>query len=344
MLQVGIIGASGYAGLELLRILAGHPEAEVTFITSRQYTGRKISDVFPAFKGVMDVCFIDPDAYSHFSEVSLVFTALPHSASMEIVGNVIHDGKKVIDMSADFRLKDVVTYEKYYGSHSAPALIEEAVYGLPELHREEIKKGRLIANPGCYATAAILGLVPLIKEKLVDIESIIIDAKSGVSGAGRVLSEETSFVEVNEGFKAYKVGEHRHTPEIEQELSLLANSAVKVMFTPHLLPISRGIFSTIYATVKEGVSEKTIRACFESTYQGERFIRILPDGEFPNISYVKGSNYCDIGIKVDTRVNRVIILTVIDNLVKGASGSAVQSMNLMHNLPEYSGLSNPFYP
>lgn len=345
MLKIGIIGASGYTGLELLRILSNHPEVVIEFITSRQYKGKQISEIFPSFSGIIDKSFIDPDAYSsNFSDVSLIFTALPHKASMEAVAKVLQEGKKVIDMSADFRFKDLATYEKHYDRHTSPALLNEAVYGLPELHRKEIKEGRLIANPGCYATAAILGLTPLIKEGLVETDSIIIDAKSGVSGAGRAPSPDTSFVEVNEGFKAYKVGEHRHAPEIEQELSILAKGTVKVIFTPHLLPISRGIFSTMYAVIKEGVSCHSIRECFESTYKKEQFIRILPDGELPNISYVKGSNYCDIGIKVDKRTNTAIILTAIDNLVKGASGTAVQSMNLMHNLPEHLGLSNPFYP
>ena len=344
MLKIGIIGASGYTGLELLRILSNHPEVEIEFITSREYKGKQISEIFPSFNGIIDKRFIDPGSCFNFPEVSLIFTALPHKASMEIVAKVLQAGKKVIDLSADFRFTDLATYEKYYDRHTSPELLNEAVYGLPELHRNEIKEGRLIANPGCYATAAILGLTPLIKAGLVETDSIIIDAKSGVSGAGRVPSSDISFVEVNEGFKAYKVGEHRHAPEIEQELSILANRKVNVIFTPHLLPISRGIFSTIYAVIKEGVSDNSVRECFYSTYQKEKFIRILPDGELPNISYVKGSNYCDIGIKVDKGTNTAIILTAIDNLVKGASGTAVQSMNLLHNLPEHIGLSNPLYP
>ncbi|MFQ5901830.1 MAG: N-acetyl-gamma-glutamyl-phosphate reductase [Thermodesulfobacteriota bacterium] len=344
MQKIAIVGASGYTGLELLRILSHHPDVEIECITSRQHKGRKVSDVFPALKKISDKTFIELNNPAVLSNVSLVFVALPHSVSMTIIPNILEMDKKVIDLSADFRLRDRDIYEQWYGKHLSPEFLEEAVYGLPELYREGIKQKRLIANPGCYAAASILGLAPLIKEQLIEEEDIVIDAKSGVSGAGRVLSSDTSFVEVNEGFKAYKVGGHRHTPEIEQELSLLANKPVRLTFTPHLLPVTRGILATIYATVKENISYNSIRECFEETYENEGFIRVLPPDNFPNIAYVRGSNYCDIGIRVDKRTGKAVIITDIDNLVKGAAGSAVQNMNIIYGFPEDLGLSATVYP
>jgi len=340
MIKTAILGGSGYTGLELLRILLNHPKAEVLAVTSRQYNGCKLEEVFPSLHGFSKLKLEDPAKFSALPHVDLIFSCLPHHASMEIVPKLLKNGKKVIDLSADFRLKSAKTYEAWYGKHIARNLLKKAVYGLPELHRNKIKGAELVANPGCYPTGAILGLSPAIDAGIIDINSIIIDSKSGVSGAGRAALLDTSFVEVNEGFKAYKVGEHRHTPEIEQEISLLAGKTITVTFTPHLLPVTRGILSTIYAHLNsKGASYEKVVNVYKKYYSDEFFIRIMPEGVFPNISQVKGSNFCDIGLKIDERTNRLIIITAIDNLVKGASGQAVQNMNIMFALPETSGLS-----
>ena len=354
MIKIAILGGSGYTGLELIRILANHPLVEVIVITSRQHKGCKIGEVFPGLINLSKLTFQDPANISAILKADIIFSALPHHASMEIVPDLLKKGKRVVDLSADFRLKDAMTYEAWYGKkHIAKGLLKKAVYGLPELYRDKIKHAELVANPGCYPTGAILGLAPLLKAGLIDTKSIIIDSKSGVSGAGRAASLDTSFAEISEGFKAYKVGEHRHTPEIEQGLSLIAEKNIKVTFTPHLLPINRGILSTIYASIKSQkpapagskqgskVKSNTIFDVYKKYYKGKFFIRILPDGMLPNISQVKGSNFCDIGFKIDERTGRVIVITAIDNLVKGASGQAVQNMNIMLNLPETTGLLMP---
>lgn len=342
MIKTAILGGSGYTGLELLRILQNHPKAEVLAVTSRQYKGCKLEEVFPSLHGFSKLKFEDPAKFSALPHVDLIFSCLPHHASMEIVPRLLKNGKRVIDLSADFRLKSAKTYEAWYGKHIAKNLLKKAVYGLPELHRSKIKGAELVANPGCYPTGAILGLSPAIDAGIIDINSIIIDSKSGVSGAGRGASLDTSFAEVNEGFKAYKVGEHRHTPEIEQELSVLAGKAVKVTFTPHLLPVNRGILSTVYVSLQnKGISYEKIFDIYKKFYSDDFFIRILPEDMLPNISHVKGSNFCDIGLKIDKRTGRLIIITAIDNLVKGASGQAVQNMNIMFGLPETTGLLLP---
>jgi N-acetyl-gamma-glutamyl-phosphate reductase len=261
---------------------------------------------------------------------------------MEIVSEFVKTGKKVIDLSADFRIKDVGVYEKWYGPHTRSGLIEDAAYGLPEINREDIKKASLIANPGCYPTGATLAIAPALRAGLIDMEkTIIVDSKSGVSGAGRGLSEATSFVEVSGGFKAYKVGAHRHTPEITQNLTGLAGEKAEVVFTPHLLPVSRGILTTLYATLKEGLTTKELLALYETTYGVEFFVRLLPEGEYPNINAVRGSNFCDIGLWSDPATGQIIAVSAIDNLVKGASGQAVQNMNLIFGLPETTGLTLP---
>lgn len=343
MLNAAIIGGSGYTGLELLRLLAQHPEVEVSFITSRQYKGLKVQDVFPALNGLYDIVFSDLSDVTSIPDVDVVFTALPHTKSMEIVPKLLEAGMKVIDLSADFRLKEAKTYEAYYGPHSATHLLREAVYGIPEIHRGEIKKARLVANPGCYAIASILGLAPLASKGLIG-GGVIIDAKSGVSGAGRIPSIETAFVEINENLRPYKVAEHRHTPEIEQELNLLEGSKeVKVTLVPHLLPLSRGILATIYIPSID-LSEKELFEIFKGFYRGEGFVRILPSDCLPNLSYVRGSNFCDISVKIDGRCNRAIVIVAIDNLVKGASGNAIQNMNLLFGLSEKVGLLPPLYP
>lgn len=345
MLKVAIVGASGYTGVELIRLLSNHPEVEITAVTSEQSAGKDISSVFPSLTKIFDKTLEPLDADLIAKKADLIFTALPHQKAMDVVPHFLKAGKKVIDLSADFRIKDHATYGAWYEEHKAPELLKEAVYGLPELHREEIKKARLIANPGCYPTSAILALAPLLKNGLVAPETIVIDSKSGVSGAGRSATQDTHFPEANEGFKAYKVAEHRHTPEIEQELSLLANSPVTVSFTPHLLPVNRGILSTTYASVKKDMDEDFIIGLYNKFYGKERFVRVYQKGSFPNISNVRGSNFCDIGIRLDKRTGRVVIISAIDNLVKGASGQAVQNMNIMYGFPEDTALMGlPFFP
>ena len=339
MIKAAILGGSGYTGFELLRILGNHPAVQVTTITSRQRKGCRVEEVFPGLNSILNLTFEDPANFRAYSKADIIFSALPHHASMEIAPDLLKKGKRVIDLSADFRLKNANIYEAWYGKHHiAKGLLKKAVYGLPELYRGKIKNAALIANPGCYPTGAILGLAPILKAGIIDTNTIVIDSKSGVSGAGKTASQDTSFAEVNEGFKAYKVGEHRHTPEIEQELGLIAGMDIKVTFVPHLLPVNRGILSTIYAQV---TSQKNILNIYKKYYKGEFFVRIMSEGVFPNISQVKGSNFCDIGLKIDERTGRLIVITAIDNLVKGASGQAVQNMNIMFGLPETLGLLTP---
>lgn len=338
MLKVGIYGASGYTGQELLRLLIRHPEVDVVALTSRKFNGVPVSDVFPVFEGLIDEKFMDasPEDVAGLSDV--VFLALPHGVSMEAVSVFLEAGKKVIDLSADFRLRDIDIYEQWYKEHTVPDLINEAVYGLPELYRDDIKAAKLVANPGCYPTGVILGLAPVLKEGWIDVASIIVDSKSGVSGAGREPQIGTLFCEIDEGFKAYKINQHRHIPEMEQELGLLAGSDVKIFFTPHLLPVNRGILNTMYATLQKGVSASDLIDLYREFYKGEKFVRIYKVGAFPNISSVKGSNYCDIGLTVDNRTGRIAIVSAIDNLIKGAAGQAIQNMNLMCDFREDTGL------
>lgn len=345
MLKIGIYGASGYTGQELLRLLLRHPEAEVVTLTSRRFKGIPISDVYSIFTGLTDLAFTDASPEDVASVADVIFLALPHGVSMKVASAFVKTGKKVIDLSADFRLQNVKSYEQWYGKHTAQDIIKQAVYGIPELRREDVKKTRFVANPGCYPTCAILGLAPVLKEKWIDSASIIVDAKSGASGAGREPQAESLFCEVNEGFKAYKIGRHRHTPEMEQELSLLAGQDITISFTPHLLPVNRGLLSTIYATLQKDVSTDELLDLYQTFYRGEKFIRIYHAGMFPNLSSVRGSNYCDIGIATDKRTKRVIIISAIDNLVKGASGQAIQNMNLMCGISEETGLDMaPLFP
>lgn len=339
MLKVGIYGASGYTGQELLRLLLRHPQTEIVALTSRRYAGVSVSDIYPVFIGLTDLAFIDasPDDVAGLADI--VFLALPHGVSMKVAPVFLKAGKKVIDLSADFRLRDVAAYEQWYGRHTAPDVIKESVYGIPELYRDDIVTARLVANPGCYPTSVILGLAPLLRADWIENTSIIVDAKSGVSGAGREPQVGTLFCEVDEGFKAYKVGQHRHTPEMEQEISLLAGHDVRISFTPHLLPLSRGILSTIYATLQKDVTTAELIDLYRTFYEGKNFVRVYKAGNLPNISSVRGSNYCDIGLTVDKRTKRVIIISTIDNLIKGASGQAIQNMNLMCGLNEDTGLN-----
>jgi len=345
MLKVAVVGASGYTGVELIRLLVGHPEIEISSVTSRQHEGLPISQVFPSLTGFCElVCEpVDVDAIAEKSD--LVFTALPHKSAMEVIPGFLAAGCKVVDLSADYRLKDKDVYEQWYQEHTSPELLAEAVYGLPELFRSELEGARLVANPGCYPTSVALGLAPLLKNDLIDPATLIVDSKSGTSGAGRGAKQGSLYCEVNEGFKAYGVASHRHTPEIEQTLTTLAGCPVAVNFTPHLLPVNRGILSTMYATLMHETGTAELRELFEKYYSNESFVRVMPGGELPNVAYVRGTNFCDVGVVSDPRTGRVIVVSAIDNLVKGAAGQAIQNMNLICGFKEQLGLGIvPLFP
>ena len=344
MIRVGVIGATGYAGAELVRILSGHPDVELTVLTSRQYAGMKYDGIYPSMAGVVNLACEEFNEDSFCDKVDIIFIALPHSIPMEIVPGLIQRGKKVIDLSADFRFKDVLRYETYYQPHTAKELLKEAVYGLCEIYFDKIKKAALIGNPGCYPTSVLLPLVPLLKENFLDINTIIADSKSGVSGAGRSLSLTTHFCEANESSKAYKVAEHRHCPEMEEILSTEAKRQVTITFVPHLIPMTRGMLTTIYAGLVKNTSPEEIEDCIASFYSGRPFIRICPDNTLPDTLQVRGTNYCDIGFKLDGRNNRLILISATDNLVKGAAGQAVQNMNIMLGIDETRGLNNVPFP
>jgi len=338
-LKIAIVGSSGYTGGELLRILLNHSRVTVTAITSEKSAGKPITSLFPNLGGLTSlVCEpLDPDTVA--KKADLVFLALPHVTAQAAAFRFHELGRKVVDLSADYRLSDPLLYEKWYEhSHQHPALLKEAVYGLPELHRDKIQKASLIANPGCYPTSAILGLSPLVKNSMIDLKSIVVDSKSGVTGAGRSPSLAHHFPEVNEGFMAYKVGTHRHTPEIEQELSHLAGKQITLSFTPHLVPMNRGILTTSYAALTTATDTARLHDRYREFYENAPFVRLLPAGEFPNVRNVRGSNFCDMGITVDPRTGRAIVVTAIDNLVKGAAGQAIQNMNLMMGFDEAEGL------
>lgn len=340
--KVAVAGASGYTGAELLRLLLAHPGVEVVAVTSETYTGKPVTQALPALSGFGDLTFEPLDANKLASRAEIVFLALPHTASAAPAASLLEAGCRVIDLSADFRLREAGVYEKWYKvSHPIPHLITEAVYGLPEFHRDAIRQARLVAVPGCYPTGALLGLYPLVRAKQIDLDSVIVDAASGTSGAGRKLDLPLHFSEANENFKAYAVTAHRHTPEIEQELSRLGEREVVLSFTPHLAPMTRGILSTIYATLTPPVEVETVHDFFNHAYKGEPFIRVLSPGTFPETKQVWGSNYCDIGFAVDPRTSRVVVITAIDNLVKGAAGQAIQAMNLMVGVEETLGLTAP---
>jgi N-acetyl-gamma-glutamyl-phosphate reductase len=345
-LTVGICGASGYTGIELLRILAGHPHATVTAITSEKSAGKKVHEVFPFLSSYAGLAFEPMDREKLLGKADLFFLALPHGASQEAVHYFYTKGKKVVDLSADYRLTDPKTYAAWYGLlHNHRSTLKKAVYGLPEIYRKKIQKASLIANPGCYPTSAILGLMPAVRNKLVDLSTVTIDSKSGTSGAGRKADVGISFCEVNEGFKAYGLVTHRHTPEIEQEISNLAGKKVIVNFTPHLLPVDRGILTTIYAKLKKKADTHTLLSLYIKAYAKEPFVRVLPEGVLPNIKNVRATNTCEIGVKVNDRTDTLIIISAIDNLVKGAAGQAVQNMNLMMGFGETAGLGQlALYP
>ena len=342
MIRVGIIGSTGYAGQELVRLLLGHKEAEICWYGSRSYVDQPYASVFQnMFQIVPDICKGE-DLEKLCEEVDVVFTATPQGLCASLISEEVLSRIKVIDLSADFRIKDVNIYEDWYGiTHKSPDFIEEAVYGLCEFNRDKIRNARLVANPGCYPTCSFLSIYPLAKAGLIDMKSIIIDAKSGTSGAGRGAKTANLFCEVNESIKAYGVAGHRHTPEIEEQLSYASGQETLVNFTPHLVPMNRGILVTAYADLKEEISSETIRSLYEDAYQDEQFVRLLPEGVCPETRWVEGSNYVDVNVKVDTRTGRVIMMGAMDNLVKGAAGQAVQNMNLMFGLPENIGLMMP---
>jgi N-acetyl-gamma-glutamyl-phosphate reductase len=338
-LRIAIVGSSGYTGGELFRILLYHPGVEVTVVTSEKSAGKPITDIFPHLAGLTNlICEpLDPEGIA--KKADFVFLALPHVTAQEAGYRFHKIGIKVVDLSADYRLSDPALYEKWYEHcHQYPELLAAAVYGLPELHRQKIRTAALVANPGCYPTGAILALAPIVRESMVDLGSIVIDSKSGVSGAGRGPALPYHFPEANEGFMAYKVGTHRHTPEIEQELSNIAGAQVTLSFTPHLVPMNRGILTTAYAKLVAGTDTGTLHSLYQQYYRDEPFVRILPLGQFPNVRNVRGSNFCDVGITADPRTGRAVIVTAIDNLVKGASGQAVQNMNIMMGYKETAGL------
>ena len=346
MIKAGIIGATGYAGAEIVRLLMGHPEVEIKWLGSRSYIDQRYADIYRnMFQIVEDICK-DDNLDKLAEEVDVIFTATPQGFCASVINEEILAKVKVIDLSADFRIKDVTIYEKWYGiEHKSPEYIKEAVYGLCEINREDIKKARLVANPGCYTTCSILSLYPLVKEGLIDPSTIIIDAKSGTSGAGRGAKVDNLFCEVNENMKAYGVATHRHTPEIEEQLGYAAGQEIVLNFTPHLVPMNRGILVTAYASLKEKVSYETVKAAYDKYYEKEKFVRVLEKDVCPQTKWVEGSNYVDVNFKIDERTGRVIVMGALDNLVKGAAGQAVQNMNLVFGLDESTGLDLvPIFP
>ena len=343
--RVGIIGATGYTGVELLRLLLHHPQVEVAALTSQKYAGMPIDQVFPSLTNHLPLKCEELNVEQISKKTDFVFTAVPHKTAMEVVPLFHRQGKKIVDLSADFRFRNAAVYEKWYQKHTSADLLPESVYGLPELHREEIRNARIVGNPGCYPTGALIGLSPLVKKGMISVDHIVVDSKSGVSGAGRDVVLESLFCEVNEGVKAYKIFAHRHTPEIDQELSRLAQKEMNVTFVPHLIPMDRGILSTLYVRLTKKMKTEELLHAIEDFYQGEPFIRTYPKGKLPSTKDVRGSNFCGIGVTVSESDHRAVIVTAIDNLVKGASGEAVQNMNIMLGFPETMGLDVlPLYP
>ncbi len=346
MIKVGIIGATGYAGQELARLLQNHPEAEVINLSSRSYAGQPFATVYGNYRDIQTELCQEEDLEALSQEADVVFLALPHGLASSKVTEEVLSRCKIIDLGADFRLQDVDVYEEWYKvSHEGKELLPEAVYGLCEWNRDKVRGARLVANPGCYTTCSIMTLAPLVKEHLIDPDSIIIDAKSGVSGAGRGVALGSLYAEVNESIKAYKVASHRHTPEIEEQLSYLNGAPLTLTFTPHLIPMQRGILAVCYAKLAQGVEREDIETAYRKYYGVEPFVRLYGKGEFPETRWVKGSNYLDIGFDIDRRTGRVIAIGAIDNMVKGAAGQAIQNMNLMFGLPESMGLTMvPMFP
>lgn len=339
MIKAGIIGATGYAGNEIVRLLLGHKDVEIAWYGSRSYIDKKYAGIYQNFFRLVDARCMDDNMAQLAEEADVIFTATPQGLCASLVNEEILSKVKIIDLSADFRIKDVAKYEKWYGiEHKSPQYVEEAVYGLCEINREDIKTARLIANPGCYPTCSTLSIYPLLKEGMIDPSTIIIDAKSGTSGAGRGAKVDNLYCEVNENIKAYGVATHRHTPEIEDQLSYACGRDVLINFTPHLVPMNRGILVTAYASLTRDVTYEEVRAAYDKYYANETFIRVLDKDVCPQTRFVEGSNYVDVNFKIDPRTGRVIMMGAIDNLVKGAAGQAVQNMNLMFGFDEAEGL------
>jgi N-acetyl-gamma-glutamyl-phosphate reductase len=342
MLNVAICGGSGYTGAELLRILTFHPEVEITAVTAEKSAGKKITDVFPHLHHYGSLTYEPLEREKLCSRADLFFMALPHAASQDAVDFFVRKKKRVIDLSADFRLRDPKVYEEWYRvPHRYHATLKKSTYGLPELYRKEIARADLVANPGCYPTGALIAIYPALKHSFIDPDSIVIDSKSGTSGAGRQSDVSFFYCEVNEGLKAYGIGKHRHTPEIEQELTALTGRSITVTFTPHLIPLDRGILSTVYAKLVRKAETTEVLEAYRDAYAKEPFVRILDEGSFPNVKHVRGTNFCEVGITVNTRTSTLIIVSTIDNLVKGASGQAVQNMNIMMGFEETAALTTP---
>lgn len=346
MIKVGIIGATGYAGSELVRILLGHQDVEIKWYGSRSYIDKKYASIYQNFFQLVDANCMDDNMEVLADQVDVIFTATPQGLCASLVNEEILSKVKIIDLSADFRIKDVKVYEEWYKlEHKSPQFIEEAVYGLCEINREDVKKARLVANPGCYTTCSILTCYPLVKEGIIDPNTIIVDAKSGTSGAGRGAKVDNLFCEVNENMKAYGVATHRHTPEIEEQLGYACGEKITINFTPHLVPMNRGILATAYASLKKDVTYEEVKAIYDKYYANEKFVRVLEKDVCPQTKWVEGSNYVDVNFKIDPRTNRIIMMGAIDNLVKGAAGQAVQNMNLMFGLKESEGLELvPMFP
>lgn len=347
MIKVGIIGATGYAGNELVRLLLGHSEAQIEWFGSRSYIDQKYADIYRNVFQLVDAKCMDDNMEELADRVDVIFTATPQGLCASLVNDKILSKVKIVDLSADFRLKNVDVYEQWYKiEHKSPQYIDKAVYGLCEINRNKITKDtRIVANPGCYTTCSILTIYPLVKEGIIDPDSIIIDAKSGTSGAGRGAKVANLFCEVNESMKAYGVGTHRHTPEIEEQLGYAAGKDIKLIFTPHLVPMNRGILVTSYADLKKDVTYEEVKAAYDKYYKDEYFVRVLDKDVCPETRWVEGSNYVDVNFKIEPRTNRIIMMGALDNLVKGAAGQAVQNMNLLFGLPENTGLKQvPMFP
>ena len=347
MIKVGIIGATGYAGNVLVRLLLGHKDAEIKWFGSRSYIDQNYSDIYRNVFQIVDAKCMDDNMEELAGQVDVIFTATPQGLCASLVNEKILSQTKIIDLSADFRIKNVSVYEEWYKiEHKSPQYIDEAVYGLCEINRDKITQNtRIVANPGCYTTCSILTIYPLVKEGLIDTDSIIVDAKSGTSGAGRGAKTANLFCEVNENIKAYGVGTHRHTPEIEEQLGYAAGKDIKIIFTPHLVPMNRGILVTAYANLVRPLTYEEVKAAYDKYYANEYFVRVLDKDVCPETRWVEGSNYVDVGFKLEPRTNRIIMMGAIDNLVKGAAGQAVQNMNLLFGLPENEGLKQvPIFP
>ena len=346
MVRAGIIGSTGYAGSELVRLLLGHKDVEIVWYGSRSYIDKKYAEVYRNMFEIVDAVCMDDNMEELAERVDVIFTATPQGLCASLVNEEILSKVKIIDLSADFRLKDVKVYEEWYKlEHKAPQYLDEAVYGLCEVNREAVKKARIVANPGCYTSCSILTTRPLVAEGLIDPNTLIIDAKSGTSGAGRGAKLPNLFCEVNENMKAYGVATHRHTPEIEEQLSIAFGQPVTINFTPHLVPMNRGILVTAYASLKPGTTAEQVRKVYKDYYDKETFVRVLEDGECPETKWVEGSNYVDINFKIDPRTGRIIMMGALDNLVKGAAGQAVQNMNLLFGFNEDEGLRQvPMFP